>query len=129
MIAKKSIADAMKQVTYLPNRTPQMAFDGGTDRAFSEIARYRDGAIFVGYYSGNSEWERHPAGDEIVMSLEGRTTLVLLVNGEQHRIDLGAGELVVVPRSHWHRFESSVHLKVLAVTPEPTDHRLDVPDA
>lgn len=129
MIAKKSIADVLKRVTYLPNRTPEMAFDGGTDRAFSEIARYRDGAIFVGYYSGNSEWERHPAGDEIVMSLEGRTTLVLLVNGEQHRINLDPGELVVVARGRWHRFEGSVHLKVLAVTPEPTDHSLELPDA
>ena len=31
MIEKKSLADVLKRVTYLPNRTPEMAFDGGTN--------------------------------------------------------------------------------------------------
>ena len=129
MIEKKSLADILKRVTYLPNRTPEMAFNGGTELAFSEVAAYRNGAIFVGYYSGNTEWERHPGGDEIVMSIEGRTTLVVLVNGEQHRIDLNSGELVVVPQGYWHRFEGSRQIKVLGVTPQPTDYSLNVPDA
>jgi mannose-6-phosphate isomerase-like protein (cupin superfamily) len=127
VIEKKSLADLLKRVTYLPNRTAEMAFNGGTDSAFAEVALYRNGAISVGYYSGDSEWERHPRGDEIVMSIEGRTTLVLLVNGEQQRIDLNSGELVVVPQGCWHRFEGSMQLKVLGVTPEPTDHSIDLP--
>jgi mannose-6-phosphate isomerase-like protein (cupin superfamily) len=127
VIEKKSLAEILKRVTYLPNRTPAMAFDGGTESAFANVAAYRDGAIFVGYYSGSSEWERHPGGDEIVLSLEGSTTVVFLVNGEQHRIDLGSGELVVVPQGCWHRFEGSVQLKVLSVTPMPSDHSLEVP--
>jgi len=129
VIEKKSLVDILKRVTYLPDRTPEMAFNGGTELAFSEVAPYRDGAISVGYYSGDSEWERHPGGDEIVMSIEGSTTLVLLVNSEQHRISLNSGELVVVPQNCWHRFEGSSHLKVLGVTPEPTDHSLDLPGA
>ena len=126
---KKSLTDILKRVTYLPNRTPEMAFNGGTARAFSEVASYRNGAIFVGHYSGNSEWERHSGGDEIVMAIEGRTTVVLLVNGEAHRIELDSGELVVVPQGFWHRFEGSTQLKVFAVTPQPTDHSLELPDA
>src|SRR5262245_39339366 len=106
-----------------------MAFNGGNDAAFSDVAAYRDGTISVGYYSGNTEWERHRAGDEIVMAIEGRTTIILLAKGEQHRVELNAGDLVVVPQGYWHRFEGSEHLKVLGVTPEPTDHRLDLPDA
>ena len=129
MIEKKSLADILNRLTYLPNRTPEMAFNGGAELAFSEVAPYRNGAIFVGHYSGDSEWERHPEGDEIVMCIEGRTTIVLLVNGEQHRIDLNSDELVVVPQGCWHRFEGSVQLKVLGVTPQPTDHSLDLPDA
>jgi len=127
VIEKKSLADILKRVTYLPNRTPEMAFNGGTELAFEDLARYRNGVISVGYYSGNTEWERHRGGDEIVMAIEGRTTFVLLENGEQHRIDLGAGELVVVPQGYWHRFEESLQLKVLGVTPQPTDHSLDLP--
>ena len=127
MIEKKSLADILKRVTYLPDRTPEMAFNGGTERTFSQVAPYRNGAIFVGHYSGNTEWERHPRGDEIVMSIEGSTTVVLLVNGEEHRIDLNSGELMVCP-GHWHRFEVP-SLKVLSVTPQPTEHSLDLPDA
>lgn len=129
MVEKKSLADILEQVTYLPNRTPEMAFNGGTDLAFAEVAPYRNGAISVGYYSGDSEWERHPGGDEIVMSLEGSTTLVFLVDGKEHRVSLNSGELVVVPENCWHRFEGSSHLKLLGVTPEPTDHSLELPIA
>lgn len=79
-------------------------------------------------YSGNSEWERHVAGDELVMVLEGRTTVVLRVHSVDERAPLGQQELVVVPAGVWHRFEDSQNLKVLTVTPQPTEHRLTVDD-
>jgi mannose-6-phosphate isomerase-like protein (cupin superfamily) len=129
MVEKKSLPAILKRLVHLPGRTPGMAFDGQADLAFAQLAPYRDGEITVGYYSGDSEWERHPAGDEIVMALEGRTTLVLLVSGEQRRIELDAGDLLVVPRGCWHRFEASVQLKILGVTPQPSEHRLDLPEA
>lgn len=127
MIEKKSLTEILKQLVHLPDRTPEMAFTGEANSAFSDIARYRDGVISVGYYSGNSEWERHPGGDEIVMAIEGNTTLVLLVKGEQHSVSLRPGELVVVPQGHWHRFEASAKLKVMSVTPQPTEHSLEIP--
>lgn len=127
MIEKKSLTEILKQLVHLPDRTPEMAFTEGANSAFSDIARYRDGVISVGYYSGNSEWERHPGGDEIVMAIEGNTTLVLLVKGEQHSVSLRPGELVVVPQGHWHRFEASAKLKVMSVTPQPTEHSLEIP--
>jgi len=40
---------------------------------------------------------------------------------------LNAGELLVVPQNHWHRFENSDHLKILGVTPQPSDHSLTIP--
>lgn len=127
MIEKKSLTEILKQLIHLPDRTPEMAFTEGANSAFSDIARYRDGVISVGYYSGNSEWERHPGGDEIVMAIEGNTTLELLVKGEQHSVSLRPGELVVVPQGHWHRFEASAKLKVMSVTPQPTEHSLEIP--
>jgi mannose-6-phosphate isomerase-like protein (cupin superfamily) len=127
VVEKKSLTDIVQGLTHLADRTPDMAFDGAADAAFARVAPYRNGAISVGYYSGNTEWERHPGGDEIVMCIDGHTTVVLLANSEQQRIDLKAGELVVVPQGRWHRFENSVRLKVLGVTPEPTDHSLEMP--
>ncbi|WP_200953822.1 cupin domain-containing protein [Duganella sp. Root336D2] len=129
MLEKKNLTSILSQLTHLPNRTPEMAFDGAAEQAFAEVAPFREGGISVGYYSGSSEWERHPVGDEIVMALEGRTTVIVLVEGEQQRIQLNAGELLVVPQNHWHRFENSDHLKILGVTPQPSDHSLELPDA
>jgi len=34
----------------------------------------------------------------------------------------------VVPQGTWHRFEAPVGVKVMTVTPLPTDHRADRPD-
>ena len=126
---KISLHEALDRLEHLPNRTPEMAFAGGSDAAFAELAHYRNGAIYVGFYSGDSEWERHPNGDELVMVLEGSTTLVLLLEGNEERTTLRAHELVVVPVNTWHRFEESNEVKVMTVTPQPTDHSLDRPDA
>jgi mannose-6-phosphate isomerase-like protein (cupin superfamily) len=114
-------------VKYLPNRTPQSGFTGEASEAFAVVSPYRDGAIYAGHYSGSSEWERHECGDEIVLVLEGTTTVVLLSSGSEEHVPLGAGEVVVVPKGMWHRFEGSKSLKVMSVTPAPTSHVLERP--
>jgi len=129
MVEKKSLADILSRIKYLPNRTPQSGFTGEASAAFAVVSPYRDGSIYLGHYSGNSEWERHESGDEIVLVLEGTTTVVLLSGGAEQEVHLGAGELVVVPEGVWHRFVSSRSLKVMSVTPAPTDHALERPDA
>jgi mannose-6-phosphate isomerase-like protein (cupin superfamily) len=129
MIEKTSIAEILSKVKYLPSRTPESGFNGETSGVFALVSHCRDGAIYLGHYSGSSEWERHQNGDEVVLAIEGKTTVVLLVAGEQERIHLSTGELVVVPKGVWHRFEGSSSLKVMSVTPTPTDHSLGRPDA
>ena len=126
---KKSLAHILSGLKYLPNRTPEMVHSGGAEESFAEVAPIGDGAVYVGHYSGSSEWERHSAGDELVLALAGSTTLVLLAHGAEQRVVLNESELVVVPAGTWHRFENSTKLKVLTVTPQPTDHRLGHPDA
>ena len=124
---KISLDEAIAGLTYLPNRSPEMGHSEETAKAFATISKYRDGGIHIGYYSGSSEWERHPAGDELVMALEGSTTVILLIDGVEERVELTTGELVVVPINTWHRFEGSDKLKVLAVTPDPSDHQREHP--
>jgi mannose-6-phosphate isomerase-like protein (cupin superfamily) len=124
---RRSLTEGFEALDHLPDRTPEMAFQDRPSRAFAELAPFRDGAIYLGFYSGASEWERHTAGDEIVLVLEGFTTVVLLVDGVEQRTALAANELIVVPAGTWHRFEASQRLKVMTVTPQPTDHALEVP--
>ncbi len=121
-----SLRKAFGRLTFLPNRTPGMP-DEALDAAFARLADYRDGAVFIGHYAGNSEWERHGAGDEIVYALDGETTLFVWTGNEERAHRLSAGEMIVVPQGYWHRFETPEHVKILSVTPQPTDHRLAHP--
>jgi mannose-6-phosphate isomerase-like protein (cupin superfamily) len=120
----QSIDEAFARVNFLAARTPE-----SQDEEFSaRLAPYRDGGVFVSHYAGSSEWERHPVGDEIVAVVEGATTMFLLLDGEEVAQAMGPGELVVVPQGTWHRFETPDGVKVVTVTPQPTDHQVDRPD-
>ena len=119
---------ALQALSFLRDRTPDTTDEQAGD-AFGRLADYRDGAVFIGHWAGTSEWERHPVGDEIVMIVDGATTLTMLVDGEERAHKMGAGELVVVPQGTWHRFDTPVEVKVLTVTPQPTEHTAGQPDA
>ncbi|NQZ07241.1 MAG: cupin domain-containing protein [Algicola sp.] len=118
-----SINQQLAKLTFLSNRTPQTTSDEAKG-AFASVSDYRDGAIFVGHYAGNSEWETHPNGDEMVMVMEGETSLILWQNDVETTNVLNKGELFVVPQGIWHRFETPKGVKVLVITPQPTTHSL-----
>src|SRR6266699_2471093 len=48
--------------------------------AFAVLAPFRDGSIFAGSFSGESPWERHQKGDELVHILDGATTLTIMTD-------------------------------------------------
>ncbi len=63
-------------------------------------------------------WERHPAGDEVVMLLTGRVTLHLKTAGAETTTALTAmGEYVVIPRGLWHTAKVSEPTTMLFITP------------
>jgi mannose-6-phosphate isomerase-like protein (cupin superfamily) len=69
-------------------------------------------------------WERHPAGEEVVVLLSGRSDLVQEVDGEERAVELLPGQAVINPTGVWHR--SVVHEPgdVLFITPgRGTEHR------
>jgi mannose-6-phosphate isomerase-like protein (cupin superfamily) len=116
-----SIDEAMAALTFLPDRTPTTTSDESKD-AFARLCDYRDGAVFVGHWAGNSEWERHSVGDEIVIVLQGETTIFFQDGDHDRPGRLTTGAFVVVPEGTWHRFETPEGVKILSVTPQPTDH-------
>jgi mannose-6-phosphate isomerase-like protein (cupin superfamily) len=96
--------------------------DEESQKSFATLADYRDGGIFATHFSGSSGWERHPNGDEVVQILAGATRFDMIVDDVLQSLELSAGMLVVVPRGCWHRFESETGVKVLTITPKPTQH-------
>jgi mannose-6-phosphate isomerase-like protein (cupin superfamily) len=47
-------------------------------------------------------WERHPAGDELVVLLSGRADLIQEIDGEHRVVPLTPGTAVVNPPGVWH---------------------------
>jgi len=90
--------------------------------AFATLAPYRDGALFAGSFQGDSGWEKHANGDEIVQILDGATSLTILTDAGREILTLTAGTLVVVPKNHWHRFNAPDGVTVMTATPQPTEH-------
>ncbi len=70
-------------------------------------------------------WEKHPNGDEIVMLLEGRTTMVLEIDGRERLVELtDSCSYVVIPRDTWHTARASTPCRMLFITAgEGTQHR------
>jgi mannose-6-phosphate isomerase-like protein (cupin superfamily) len=62
-------------------------------------------------------WEMHPNGDEIVMLLEGSTTMVLEIGGGEKLVELNEScAYVVVPRGTWHTSRARGPCRMLFIT-------------
>ena len=121
-----NINNEFSKVSFLNGRTPETS-DEEAKGAFALLSEYRDGGIYIAHYSGFSEWEKHPNGDEFVQVLEGKTTLILLENNQEQRNNLAIGEILIVPKDIWHRFESPDGVKIMTITPQPTEHSISHP--
>lgn len=113
--------------------------DGGTSRAVAvdqsfwqrlanggmpELDRGR--LMTAGRMTGAwSSWERHPAGDEVVMLLSGQVDLVLDMQGQEQTVPLAAcGDYVLVPAGVWHTARTDTEAMLLFITPgEGTEHK------
>jgi mannose-6-phosphate isomerase-like protein (cupin superfamily) len=122
-----SVAAALGELSFLADRTPTTT-DEEAAGAFALLADYRDGGIFVGHWAGRSEWERHGVADEIVVVLEGETTITFRTDEGERSAPLRAHDMVVVPKGTWHRFDTPDGVRLFSVTPQPTEHRAGPPD-
>jgi quercetin dioxygenase-like cupin family protein len=100
-----------------------------TPTVFEELNRRFDGfkgRVLVSCFAFDSdwaEWERHPAGDEMVCLLSGRVRFLL--EGGERPIELREpGEFAIVPKGTWHTAQTTVPTKMLFVTPGAgTEHK------
>ena len=90
--------------------------------AFTTMSSYRDGGIFGGSFSGESQWERHQEGDEIVYILDGATTVIVMTDDGPQSLEMTAGMMIVVPQGCWHLFQAPACVTIVTVTPQPSEH-------
>jgi mannose-6-phosphate isomerase-like protein (cupin superfamily) len=111
----------MAKLRTLRGRTPETPA-AEREGAFAKLAPIRDGNIFLAKFAGDSSWERHPNGDELVQIVEGSTILHLMTADGLQKVELSAGMVAVVPQGTWHRFEAPHGVGLMTATPQPTQH-------
>ena len=71
-----------------------------------------------------TNWEMHPAGDEILFMLEGKATFVLDLSDGLTEVAVRAGRLLVIPKGVWHTAKVSEPARLLTITAgSGTQHR------
>ncbi len=89
-----------------------------------------DGRLVVGFRitEDMQHWERHPAGDEVLLLLSGALAVVLQNPAGDQRVALSAGQVFTVPRGRWHRIEVQEPGEAVFMTPGAgTEHKPFVP--
>jgi mannose-6-phosphate isomerase-like protein (cupin superfamily) len=63
------------------------------------------GTLVAGFVSTEDwpHWEMHPAGEEVIVLLEGRMTMILDEPAGERRVEMTPGSTCIVPRGVWHR--------------------------
>jgi mannose-6-phosphate isomerase-like protein (cupin superfamily) len=85
------------------------------------VARYNANKVVVGKAKGEFVWHSHPDTDDLFIVLDGRLTIDL----RDRSIELGPGELFVVPAGVEHRPRSEEGASILLVEPEGTPNTGD----
>jgi len=79
--------------SYLQGYEERFADDGAEGRLVSLIPQEETW----------TQWERHPAGEEVVVLLSGRVDVIQELNGKEHTVELRPGHAMVNPAGAWHR--------------------------
>jgi mannose-6-phosphate isomerase-like protein (cupin superfamily) len=80
------------------------------------VGRYNKNKIFLAKAKGEFVWHSHPETDDLFLVIEGRLTIQLR-DGD---VELGPGELFVVPRGLEHCPRSDEGASILVVEPDAT---------
>lgn len=110
---------------------PQPEFTGDMDWYEAYGARHgedgKEGRLVSAFTFTESwdSWEMHPAGDEVVICLDGEMTLHQeMADGETRTVTLTAAEYAVNPPGCWHTADIEGEATALFITAgEGTQHR------
>jgi len=63
--------------------------------------------------------EMHPDGDELLYLVSGAVTVRLELSDGHTRVDLGAGDAIVIPQGVWHQITMREPYQLIHITPGP----------
>jgi quercetin dioxygenase-like cupin family protein len=130
---------ALLQTAVALRDLPRGAFKKGLARAFQPPISARDlreearllqpghdqrtlgqvgnATLIVSKFQGLAPWERHPAGDELIVVLEGGGEITVLTDDGPVREELRPGRVFVCPKGLWHRPHAQPQMTALYLTP------------
>ena len=73
------------------------------DAAVRPVAWLGDLQLGMMRFAGQTPWERHPGGDELLQVLDGAVDITVLTDDGPVEVPLEAGGIFVCPRGLWHR--------------------------
>lgn len=86
------------------------------------VVGMKHGAVPADFHA--DEWERHPAGDELLYLVTGALQVILEEPRGERRFRLRGGQACLVPRGTWHRLVVRRPSDLLFITPaRDTQHR------
>ena len=85
------------------------------------VARYNGEKVFLAKAKGEFVWHSHPETDDLFLVLDGKLTIDL----RDRSVELGPGELFVVPRGVEHRPRSDEGASILLIEPAGTPNTGD----
>ncbi len=85
------------------------------------VARYNENKVFLAKAKDEFVWHSHPDTDDLFLVLDGHLTIEL----RDGNVELGPGELFVVPRGVEHRPRSDSGASVLLIEPAGTPNTGD----
>lgn len=97
----QDVTAALRALTEL--RVTRDTTDAEAMAAIHPLGMLNQCLLGVTAFSGETPWERHPEGDELLFVCEGAVLVTVLTADGPYRETLRAGSLFVVPRGLWHR--------------------------
>ena len=88
--------------------------------AVRNVAKIGNLTLGVMSYTGQTPWERHPDGDELLLALDGELEVTTLTDDGPVTRKLRAGEAFVCPQGLWHRQFAEKSVSMLYGTPIDT---------
>jgi quercetin dioxygenase-like cupin family protein len=90
------------------------------DAAVRELGWLADRLVAVMRFAGETPWERHPDGDELLHVLDGDVDVTVLTDDGPVHVPVSAGAVFVCPRGLWHRQRPKTSATVLFATATAT---------
>lgn len=84
------------------------------------VAEMNDYQFKLVKIQGEFVWHSHPETDDVFLVLAGRMGILLREGGVESRVDLGPGEMFVVPKGVEHKPVAERECEVLLVEPRGT---------